>query len=511
MHPTHIRNSSKLRAEEWLAPRAARSLALGFVLTILAAFVLTPEAQGQLADPASEVPAAPTVNRQPFHILRFDDNWVFLQDSAKRTDVWDRVKYIPLSALKPAEYLSFGGEVRGAYESIQNDNFTQQPYATNAFGTQRFQLFLDGHINPHFRFFVQLESGEEEGRSGGARPIDLKRLDFLNAFIDLRPSTSSRFPTLRIGKQELNFGSGRFVSVREGPNVRQSFYAFRLDENIAKWTLSTFLARPAKDNPGFFDNVPQHTTQFWGGFATHPLTTKTPRYFDLYYFGLNRKNGTFDRGSGNELRHTVGGRVVSPAPLLNDVHPFIPHYDIEAAYQFGDFGGRPIRAWTVSGEFGYILHKLPFSPHVGARADISSGDGSNHQGALGTFNPLFPLGNYFGIISDTGPGPVNFRDIHPDLRFTLPKGVSLNTSWVFQWRQSLHDGVYTVPGSLMVPAGTSAARFVGHRPGAELRWQINLHAYVQADYGIFYSGRFLQDSGRSHNLNYRSLWVGYKF
>ncbi len=104
---------------------------------------------------------------EPNYVLPFDENWSFLSDTAKRSDVWDPLKYIPLKSGKTSEYLSVGAEFRGAYEVIQNDNFTQLPHATYGFGTQRFHLSLDGHINPMFRFFVQLESGEEEGRSGG--------------------------------------------------------------------------------------------------------------------------------------------------------------------------------------------------------------------------------------------------------------------------------------------------------------------------------------------------------
>jgi hypothetical protein len=45
-------------------------------------------------------------------------------------------------------------------------------------------------------------------------------------------------------------------------------------------------------------------------------------------------------------------------------------------------------------------------------ADISNGDNPKTN-TLGTFNALFPQGNYFGVIVDTVLGPINFRDIHP--------------------------------------------------------------------------------------------------
>ena len=486
-----------------------RKLVLPAIALGLLCFIPCSRSRAQLPEPNSPAPQAET-GRQPYNILRFNESWSFLHDPAKRTDFLDPIKYMPLDPAHLDRYLSVGGEFRGTYEDVLNDNFSNVPYPVNSFGLQRYQLFLDGHIRPQFRFFIQLESGEEQGRPGGPRPIDKKRLDFLNAFIDYRPTKSSRSPLLRIGRQELNFGSGRLVSVREGPNVRQSFYGALVEQKVASWTLNSFAVRPAKDNLGFFDDVPQHTTEFWGVFATRPWTDISQRSLDLYYFGIARKNAVFNRGTADELRHTIGGRIVSPAPKDEDAHPFVPHFDVEGVYQFGSFGRNDIRAWTLSSEFGYILARLPGTPHAGVRSDISSGD-EKPTGALGTFNPLFPIGNYFGVISDTGPGPVNFRDVHPDVRLSLPHAVSIDADWLFYWRQSLKDGVYSVPGSLLVPAGASTARFVGHRPGAEVRWQVDAHAYIQADYGIFYAGQFLRAAGRPHNLNYASLWVGYKF
>ena len=97
------------------------------------------------------------------------------------------------------------------------------------------------------------------------------------------------------------------------------------------------------------------------------------------------------------------------------------------------------------------------------------------------------------------------------LKQTLPHDVTASVDWIFQWRESLRDGVYSVPGFLIIPAGKSNARFVGNRPGTEVRWQANRHLWFQADYGIFYAGKFVKESQPGRNLNYWALWAGYKF
>jgi hypothetical protein len=144
------------------------------------------------------------------------------------------------------------------------------------------------------------------------------------------------------------------------------------------------------------------------------------------------------------------------------------------------------------------------------KSDISSGDNPQSH-TLGTFYPVYPIGNYFGVLADTGPGPVNFIDLHPRFQMQLSRSVSLSMDFLAQWRESLNDGVYAVPGFLLVAGNSSQSRFVGYRPGVEARWQIDRHAYLQADYGIFYAGQFLKEASPGRNINYLELWAGYKF
>jgi hypothetical protein len=185
-------------------------------------------------------------------------------------------------------------------------------------------------------------------------------------------------------------------------------------------------------------------------------------------------------------------------------------FDYEALWQFGSFGSANIRAWSVASETGYRFPAPPLKPRFSAKADISSGD-DPRTNTLGTFNPMFPKGNYFGVRATAGPGPINFIGVHPQVETALPHSVTASVDWIFQWRESLRDGVYSVPGFLIIPAGKSDARFVGNRPGTEVHWQANRHLWLQVDYEIFYTGKFVKESRPGRNLNYRALWAGYKF
>ena len=461
-------------------------------------FVIPALSRGQSV-PTAESPAPARV----YHLLREDDDWSFLADPAQQQEFWDPIKYIRLRADRDDWFLSIGGEARQVWEQIGNDNWGQQPFM-NGYFNQRYMLYFDVHYGKHVRTFVELKSGLNSFRTGGPRPIDEKKLDFQVGFLELGTSEGENSFRLRIGRQELEYGSGRLIDVREGPNVRLSFDGFKAKCKIGSWQVDGFAVRPDLDNPGFFDNAPNHAVGFWGVYATHALSHKTS--LDLYYLGLSRKQATFQRGTAQEVRHSLGARISRPVATERPGWDF----DYEGLWQFGSFGSADIRAWTFATDTGYRIPTVPLKPRFSVKADISSGDDPNSN-TLGTFNPLFPKGNYFGVLATTGPGPINFIDVHPHVETALPHAVTVSVDWIFQWRESLDDGVYAVPGFLIRAADGSRARFVGHRPGTEIRWQANRHLWFQADYGIFYAGRFLKETQPGRHLNYWALWAGYKF
>jgi hypothetical protein len=451
---------------------------------------------------SSSIDRTPKPDRT-YKLLREDEDWRFLADPSERQDFWGPIKYIRLRSNANDWFLTIGGEAREVWEQIGNDNWGQQPYM-NGYLNERYMLCFDVHYGKHVRTFVELKSGLNSFRFGGPRPIDEKKLDFQAGFLEVGTSEGPRSIKLRAGRQELEYGSGRLIDVREGPNVRLSFDGFVVKSKIDSWQVDGLAVRPDLDNPGFFDNAPNHAVGFWGVYATRPSPYKIS--VDVYYLGLDRKQAAFERGTAQEVRHSVGARISRPIATEKSGWDF----DYEGLWQFGTFGSGDIRAWTVASETGYRFPAVRLKPRFSAKADISSGDNPSSK-TLGTFNPLFPKGNYFGVLATTGPGPINFIDVHPHVETEFPHGVSWSVDWVVQWRESLEDGVYAVPGFLITAAGGSHARFVGHRPGTEVRWQLNRHLWLQADYGIFYAGRFLKEAGPGRNLNYWALWTGYKF
>ena len=124
---------------------------------------------------------------------------------------------------------------------------------------------------------------------------DESKLFFEEGFADIDLSkTSDESAVLRLGRQEFEFGSGRFVDVREGPNVRQAFDGVSAKWRTSAWTVDGLAAKPVLNGNGVLDAPPNHGSTFWGVYAVHPLPEIKGGNIDLYYLGLARKNTPYN-------------------------------------------------------------------------------------------------------------------------------------------------------------------------------------------------------------------------
>src|SRR5687768_866569 len=78
----------------------------------------------------------------PYKLFRFDEDYSYLRDPARRTDVWDPIKYISLGP-SPAWYLSFGGELRERFEFYSHPNLGLQGQGPNGYLLHRLLLHAD--------------------------------------------------------------------------------------------------------------------------------------------------------------------------------------------------------------------------------------------------------------------------------------------------------------------------------------------------------------------------------
>lgn len=433
--------------------------------------------------------------RPAFKSLRYDEDYNFLADPARRTEWLDFLKYIPVADGR-AGHLSIGGEIRERFETYENEFFRTDSDADNAYLLQRYLLHVDYHPTEWLRAFGQLQSSLEDGRPGGARPTDRDVVDVHQLFIDV----AWQRVTFRLGRQEMAYGSERLISVRDGPNNRRSFDAARVLYRNESISVDAFFSSPVEVDNGPFDDQHLDDLWFWGGYATVPLPSLPGIKMDFYYLGLRDPGASYSQGSDREERHTVGTRFFGK----------LGHWDFnhEAMYQFGRFGSGDINAWSVATDHGYTLEHLWGKPRLGLKAAIASGDQNPNNADLETFNPLFPRGTYFTEASLLGPQ--NFIDIHPWIRVQPAAQWNVDLGGDFYWRESLDDGIYKPSGSLIYRGNASLGRFVGTDVSLLSSWQATRHINLSAAYTHFFAGEFIHENG-GVDVDYGALWATYKF
>lgn len=439
--------------------------------------------------------------------LAAEEDWGFLADPAQRTDAFDALKYIPIGT--GGAYASLGGEERAFYEGFRNEGYGAVP-GVSSYGENRLLVHGEIQADHNWRVFAELQVSDQGGRPGGPRPtIDKDALDLVESFVEWRSTARDDTVgapdlTVRIGRQELDFGAGRVFSSRagpfgEGPNVLQGMDVARLIWRSGPWRLDLFGGRPVQEKTGVFDDGPAPREGAWGAYLTHggPDGASTPG-FDLYYFGTERPDAVFYPGLGYEHRNTVGARAFKIGAPYD--------YDVEAFYQFGEVGARAIEAGGVAAQAGWTFQGLTWAPRLGALVGANTGGGG--ADAVRTFFPPFPRGGYFGNLRAIGPENTAatelFVDLHPTKAVTFSVG-----SYAF-WRTSLKDGVYALSGQ-EVAGPTAPGRFIGWQPVSSVQWRINPHLTLNAAYETFRLGEFLERSPGLKPIDYTAAWALFRF
>lgn len=439
--------------------------------------------------------------RPAYQLMRYEENWSLLSDTSQRSDWLDGLKYVSLG--RAGWYLTLGGEIREKFELLDQPGFGIGPEDQNGYLLQRYLLSSDFHFGVRFRFFSELQSGLEEGRKGGPRPTDLDRLDLHQAFVDWRIAGSeSQGVMLRLGRQEIAFGSGRLIAPAEGLNLRRSLDGARINIKKGKVDFNTSVLRLVTSKHGIFDNVPDHTQTFWGAGFIMPRPFWKIANLGVYYLGFDNKRSIFAKGIGREIRQTFGAHIWKRGGSWD--------YDDEGLFQFGSFRGAPIRAWAFSEDGGYTFNRVPLHPRLGIRSDVTSGDQGSRHRALGSFDPLFSAVPVY-----SGPsaliGGTNLVDATPSIRMRFNPEVSLTLESSAFWRESRFDSVYTPFNTPLRPANPNASRYLATAPSATLAWQATHHMFCSVIYTHFFTGDFFKSALPNKNVNYIAAWISYRF
>ena len=422
----------------------ARRMRHGALLALAGTIAIAAPVRAEEQAPQPDAPATrprPSTNR-------WQEDWSALADPALRQTPLDRLKYLPLAADDTQRYLSLGANLRERFESNDAPGLGTGD-AADAYLLQRLQLHADLRLGSDWQAFAQLEDVRAYAKRvhSGA---DQNRLDLRLAFVAYQHAFAAGTFKARVGRQDFAFDLQRFVSSRDGPNVRQSFDAVWADWETARWRVLGFVSQPVQyADARAFDDSSSRRVRF--GTLRAERKVFGDNELSVYYALYSRDQAHYLDGSGRERRHVLDLRFAGAASDAD--------WDLETMAQRGSVGQQAIRAWAVGARAGYTWQRLATQPRLGLQLDAASGDAHAGDGRVGTFNPLFPNGYYFALAGYTGYS--NLLHVKPSLQWQAAPALTATLGVGLLWRQSTADAVYLQPAAPVAGTAGHGGRWTG--------------------------------------------------
>jgi hypothetical protein len=431
--------------------------------------------------------------------LRYDEDFSYLDDApgTYKEDFFDPIKNIHLDE---DWRLTLGGEFRFQMHSETNKGFGVNARTQDTFTLYRYMLHADLKYKDVFRLFAQGIAAFDEDRDLAPRGIDENRWDVQQLFFDLRICGADCPVTLRIGRQELQYGKQYFVSPLDWANTRRRFDAVKLFAHGEQWDVDFFFAKPVvvqrKQRDRFNEDY-----DLYGVYTTYK---GIPRHGIEGFAFLQRNTADQPNPNGNagdQTRFTLGGRFWGKTAGFD--------YEALLAGQWGKWAGDTIQAWACSLTAGYTFADVPWKPRIGAGFDLATGDDNPGDGNVGTFDQVFPLGHaYMGYLDLFARQ--NITAARLDLTaWPVAKKVKTAIAWHAFWLHDDHDALYNVGGGPGRRDATGhSGKEVGHELDLTVLWKVDARSVVLLGYSHLWDGDFIANTGVSEDPDL--FYVQYK-
>lgn len=426
----------------------------------------------------------------------FDFDFRYLEQPGHDKDFFDPVKRIHLGS---DWLLSFGGSFWYRYMH-ETDSRLNAAGINNDYHLLRTRLHADLWYQDQFRLFAEMLDARALGLDLSALAIDKNHTDMLNLFADVKLGQFMDGPAyLRVGRQELLYGSQRLISTLDWANTRRTFQGVKTFWQTPAFNLDAFWVRPMVTEPNQFDNwdKDRNFVGLWGTYKAIP-----GQVLDLYYLSLidNRNVSPANITQGNVLQgdsvlHTIGARWVGDYERIL--------YELEGMYQFGKRSHLDISAFSIASGVGYQL-PLPMNPQFWLRYDFASGDKNHRDGHSNTFNQLFPFGHYyFGYIDQIGRQ--NIHDFNAQFTLHPQPWVTFLGQYHRFYLANKRDYLYNAAGAGTIRDITGqSGRHVGDEIDFTINFHLSRHQDVLLGYSKLFTGEFLKNTrpGVSPDLFY---------
>lgn len=394
-----------------------------------------------------------------------------------------------------------GLESRYRFEYRDDFNFNDSTYEDDAINLFRNRLNLDMKVKPFdnaksIRIFTE---GQE------AHSFAESSLDKTNAFtdqFDLRQlfgemdSPFEKIPaTVKVGRQELIYGDGRFIGSPDWSNVGRVFDAVKAVYHPRDWfQFDTFFAQVVsvrKDTP----DTAAHHDNLDGMYST--LKPFKDQVLDTFLFIRHDRNNEIQGERPGELgqlkEYTMGNRFKGKKWNFD--------YGTEYALQFGSRAHDSIAAWAFHQEAGYTFAKVWASPRFYAEFNHASGDRNPSDGQFNTFDNLFPSNHdKYGFMDLVGLKNINDIRIGNSLKPHSRLSLISDFHWFFL--DAKESPWFSDNGGVLRAANPNANTQLGEELDLLANIKITEHLNLLIGYGHFFAGPFTRDTGANDDANF---------
>jgi hypothetical protein len=401
-------------------------------------------------------------------------------------------------ALKNAsDKLTIGGEVRARAESRQNFDYNSLRDDENSFMFLRSRLGVRLDATDDISAFIQIQ----DARTFGDEPStvnDDASVDLRQGWFEARKFFGSPV-AIKVGRQELAYGSERLIGGLDWSNVGRSFDAVKLTVPIGAFSVDLFGATLVESNANDNDLSLYGLVGTWKGSSA----TVMPYVFlkrDGRGNFVSERNNT---DTGNLEDYTAG---LYWTWKVNDRL----NVDAEGAYQFGNWSSDDIRAWAAHAGASYIL-STKYALTISGEGNWATGDENSTDGERESFDNLYPTNHKFYGYGDFAQwnNAENYRvglSIKPSARTTL------SADYHFFRLDTTNDAWRNAGGATVMAARTFASdRDLGGELDLLVKHKYNDHLEFLGGYSIFRMSQANPANGLEENAQFWYLQSRFHF
>jgi hypothetical protein len=390
--------------------------------------------------------------------------------------------------------LSVFGQVRVRGEFRDNSDFDADRPDRQRFIGQRTRLGLDVRVNPRVEGRVLAQDARIWGADGTTvdTGLETQSLDILEGYADLRWIWDLPLQ-IRLGRQQLSYGSERLVGTNDFSLTARTFDAYRFRFEMGALIFDVFSAKLVDTNGPGPPGLPVMSDQD-RNFSGAYFSREGERIERLDIYWLRDIDKTHPTTPGEIKRHTFGalGRTALPAALA---------LEVEYGYQTGEAGDPlDIAAQMLVAELS-IARKELRDLQAAVGFDWATGDSNPADGDLETWDQLFPTAHrHLGTMDYVGRQ--NIRDLRGQLGARLTSRITGLVDFHHFRLDRPEDAWYNTAGEV-TQAGVRVFGPDPSRTETELGQEVDLllrfvgfaGAAIEGGYSRFFAGDVLGEGG----------------